>query len=219
LGIKFDQNKGGESIVRTVFRLAVVDELKCTGCNVCVKICPVEAIRLEKPGRKRLAVIDDQRCLDCTLCVLRCPEDAIRMVKRKAPRSVGVDVKAVSEDALSEICHGAHMYPDQVICYCHRVQAKEAAAAILLGARTPEDISRMTGARTGCGTLCIGTIVRLLRAAGVELTRAPGYQWYASGITIWDLSPELRKKYKYYYLEEDLQSINQLFPGGKPSRE
>ena len=58
----------------------------------------------------------------------------------------------------------AHMYPDQVICYCHRVQAKEIAAAILQGARTPEDISRLTGARTGCGTLCITGMIRLLKS-------------------------------------------------------
>lgn len=205
--------------MRTAYRVAIVEKEKCNACATCVRICPVEAIRLEKHDGKNMAVIDDQRCLDCTLCVLRCPEEAIKMAKRKSPLRVGVDVTEVSENAIAEICHAAHIYPDQVICYCHRVQAKEVAAAILLGAKTPEDISSWTGARTGCGTLCIGTIIRLLRAAGVELTQAPGYQWYATDISIWNLPAKLQKKYKYYYLAEDLQSINKLFPTGKKKSE
>jgi len=193
----------------------MVDEQKCTACAICVRICPVEAIRLEKLAGKTVAVIDDQLCLDCTLCVLRCPDSAVNMAERNLPLRVGVDLKTVSEKKVAEICSAAHMYPDQVICYCHRVQAKEVAAAILRGAKTPEDVSRATGARTGCGTLCITTIIRLLEAAGVELTRAPGFQWYATDISIWNLPQQLREKYKQYYIEEDLCCINKLFPGGK----
>ena len=201
--------------MRTVNRVATIDEQKCTACAICVRICPVEAIRLEKHDEKKSAVVDDQRCLDCTLCVLRCPEEAAAMVKRKSPLRVGVDLSAVSERQVAEICHAAHMYPDQVICYCHRVPAKEVAAAILLGAKTPEDVSRATGARTGCGTLCITTIIRLLRAAGVELTQAPGNQWYGTDTSIWNVPLKLQEKYKYYYITEDLQSIKKLFPGDK----
>lgn len=201
--------------LRTVYKVAVVDEQKCTACATCVMICPVEAIRLKKVREKKLAAIDEQRCLDCTLCMLRCPEEAVRMVRRKTPLRVGVDTTAVSQDEIARICHAAHMYPDQVICYCHRVQAKEAAAAILLGAKTPEDIARSTGARTGCGVLCITTVIRLLKAAGIELTRAPGYQWYSTDISIWNLPKELQEKYKQYYIAEDLRSINGLFPGGE----
>ena len=169
----------------------------------------------EKQGKKHRAVIDEQGCLDCTLCFTRCPEYAITMVERDTPLTVGVDMTGVSEDAVSRICEAAHMYPDQVICYCHRVQAKEVAAAILLGAKTPEAISRATGARTGCAVLCITSMIRLLHAAGVEITEAPGYQWYASDISIWNIPRALREKYPLYYLDEDLKSMNNLFPEGK----
>ena len=198
--------------MRTVSKLAVVDEQKCTGCAVCVNICPVEAIWLEKQGKKQRAVIDEQGCLDCKLCFNRCPEYAVTMVERDTPLTVGVDMAGVSEEAVAKICEAAHTYPDQVICYCLRVQAKEIAAAILRGAKTPEDISRASGARTGCATLCITGMIRLLRAAGIELTKAPGYQWYGIEASIWEISPELQQKYAQYYLADDLRAVNEVFP-------
>lgn len=198
--------------MRTANRLAVVDKQKCTGCGICVNICPVEAICLEKQGKKRHAVIDEQGCLDCTLCFTRCPEYAISMVKRDAPLTVGVDMASVSEEAVTRICETAHMYPDQVICYCLRVQAKEIAAAILQGAKTPEDVARASGARTGCATLCIGGVIRLLRAAGVKLIKAPGYQWYGVEASIWKITPELLQKYPQYYVADDLRAVNEVFP-------
>lgn len=204
--------------MRTVSRLAVVDEQKCTGCAVCVKICPVEAIRLGKQGKKPRAVIDEQGCLDCKLCFSRCPEHAVTMVGRETPLTVGTDMAGVSEEAVARICEAAHMYPDQVICYCVRVQAREIAAAILQGAKTPEDISRTAGARSGCGTLCISGIIRLLRAAGIELTKAPGYQWYGIKASIWEISPELQQKYAQYYLADDLRAVNEVFPAGRNNR-
>jgi len=203
--------------LRTVNKFAVVDEQKCNACTICVKLCPVEAIRMEKRGDKRLAVIDERGCLDCKLCFTRCPEYAIAMVERDTPLEVGVTTAGVSEEDIARICEAAHMYPDQVICYCLRVQAKEIAAAILKGARTPEDISRATGARTGCGTLCITGIIRLLRAAGIELTKAPGYQWYGLKVSIWEMSPEIQQKYPQYYVADDLRAVSEVFPGGRKS--
>jgi len=200
--------------MRMVNKVAVVDEKKCISCAICVGICPVEAIRIEKRDGKRLAVIDEQICLDCKLCFTRCPEYAVTMVERGRPIQIGTTMVGVSERAVARICESAHMYPDQVICYCHRIQAKEIVAAILQGAKTPESISRATGVRTGCSTLCITGVIRLLKAAGIELIKAPGYQWYDLKLSIWDVSPAIRRKYRQYYLTEDLQAINEVFPGG-----
>lgn len=201
--------------MRIVNELAVVEEQKCNGCSICARICPVEAIRLEKRGKKRLAVVDADACLDCKLCFTRCPEYAIHMAERDAPLKVGVDMSAISEAEVTLICESAHMYPDQVICYCHRVLAREIAAAILQGAKTPEDLSRATGARTGCGTLCITGMIRLLKAAGIELARAPGDQWYGLKLSIWDIPPEVRQKYAQYFLNDDLRAVEAVFPKGK----
>ena len=201
--------------MRVINQLARVNEEKCNACSTCVKVCPVEAIRLEEKVKRTLASVDDQRCLGCTICISRCPRQAIEREPRKSPLQVGVELGDVPEEAVKKICEAAHMYPDQVVCYCHRVQAKEVAAAILKGAHTPEEISRATGVRTGCGVLCASGIIRLLRAAGIRLDKAPGYQWYGAEVSIWAIPEEVRKKYPLFYVEEDLQAINKLFPGGK----
>lgn len=201
--------------MRVVNQLARVDEKKCNACSTCVKVCPVEAIQLEKRKKRTLAAVDDQRCLGCTICISICPRQAIERVQRKSPLQVGVSTDDVSQPTVKEICEAAHMYPDQVICYCHRVPAKEVVAAILKGAKSPEGISRATGVRTGCGVLCISSTIRLLRAAGIRLDKAPGYQWYGTEVSIWTIPEEVQKKYPMFYLEEDLQAINDLFPGGK----
>ena len=121
------------------------------------------------------------------LCVTRCPEQAIKKVERDTILQIGTTSDDIPKRKIAKICLAAHMYPDQIVCYCNQVQAKEIAAAILHGAKSPEDISWATGARTGCGTLCISTIIRLLRAAGIKLTKAPGHQWYGIEVSIWDI--------------------------------
>ncbi len=51
---------------------AVVDEAKCTGCEICVDACPVEAITVDD-----IAKIDPEVCTDCGRCIEECPNDAI----------------------------------------------------------------------------------------------------------------------------------------------
>lgn len=57
---------------------AVVDEGKCVGCNVCVVVCPVGAI---KKNEKGVAQVNEDVCKGCGLCAARCPEQAISMKK------------------------------------------------------------------------------------------------------------------------------------------
>lgn len=201
--------------MRIINHLAEIDRERCNACSTCVKVCPVEAIRLEGQAKEAFAAVDEQRCLGCTICISRCPRQAITRVRRELPLAVGVEPGGVSEEAVARICKAAHMYPDQVVCFCHRVQAREVAAALLKGAGTPEEVSRATGVRTGCGVLCITGIIRLLRAAGTRLDRAPGYQWYGEEVSIWNIPEEIQQKFPGYYLREDREAIDNLFPGGK----
>jgi len=53
---------------------AVVDKEKCTGCESCVEVCPVETIEMVD-GK---AVVGDE-CIDCGQCVDECPVEAITM--------------------------------------------------------------------------------------------------------------------------------------------
>jgi len=54
---------------------AVVDTEKCTGCESCVDICPVECIKMVD-GKAKVAADD---CVDCGQCVDECPSEAIEL--------------------------------------------------------------------------------------------------------------------------------------------
>ncbi|MFC1907775.1 4Fe-4S binding protein, partial [Chloroflexota bacterium] len=49
----------------------------CSGCGVCVTVCPFDATSLEKSDEKLVAVIDDLKCKRCGLCMTACPAGAI----------------------------------------------------------------------------------------------------------------------------------------------
>ncbi len=51
----------------------------CSGCTVCVQVCPVNAIEA-RPYQKHEIV--DSRCNRCGLCLPACPEQAIEVVSR-----------------------------------------------------------------------------------------------------------------------------------------
>jgi ferredoxin len=50
-----------------------VDTNKCTGCALCVEVCPVDAIKIEDDK----AQVDEGTCIDCGACAEECPNDAI----------------------------------------------------------------------------------------------------------------------------------------------
>jgi len=52
-----------------------IDEQTCTGCDICVKVCPKGALSLDE---HRKAVLSDvEACMSCYACVQQCPVDAI----------------------------------------------------------------------------------------------------------------------------------------------
>lgn len=53
-----------------------LDKDRCTGCTACVKVCPTEAIRVNRSK----AVIYNARCIDCGRCVQACPHHAYSVV-------------------------------------------------------------------------------------------------------------------------------------------
>ncbi len=59
---------------------AAVDAEKCTGCSLCIKACPMEAIKLEN----KKAVIDYKRCIGCGVCVIKCSKFKAMTLRQRA---------------------------------------------------------------------------------------------------------------------------------------
>lgn len=53
------------------------DEQRCTHCGVCVPICPVEALVMDKETYK-LKFLKD-KCIACEICIKICPPRAIQL--------------------------------------------------------------------------------------------------------------------------------------------
>lgn len=188
---------------------AVVNEELCIGCKICEKVCPVYAIHVTD----RKAHSDSDKCMACANCADRCPRYAIKMVEREDPFTVGVDVSKFDYNEIRALCEKAHLNPEQVLCYCVGTRAEEAAAALLSGATTPEEVSAMTGMRTGCTIECIQPLLRLVQAAGNELHPNPdGWQWYGVTVTAWDIPETVKEKYnsRGFYFDEDRELLDQI---------
>ncbi len=52
----------------------MIDAEKCTGCTICAKKCPVDAIAGEA---KQVHVIDNSICVKCEKCIMSCNFDAV----------------------------------------------------------------------------------------------------------------------------------------------
>ena len=48
----------------------------CTGCGLCVTVCPEEA--LESRGE---VLLDEKKCTDCLNCIDYCPNEALEEKK------------------------------------------------------------------------------------------------------------------------------------------
>jgi TPP-dependent indolepyruvate ferredoxin oxidoreductase alpha subunit len=70
-----------------------VDESKCAGCGLCVKVCPHSAIVLDS-SKKRVLICDT--CQGDPVCVKRCPKYALTLVGRSGDKIVAGDIGCYS---------------------------------------------------------------------------------------------------------------------------
>lgn len=62
-------------VCKSLIRFEIIDGL-CTGCTLCARNCPVDAITGE---RRQTHVIDPDICIKCGICEQICPYDAIEI--------------------------------------------------------------------------------------------------------------------------------------------
>lgn len=109
--IKLIRDKKTEyEITEKIFPLPGVYKNTCTGCNICVLLCPSGCLTSrEKDGHFKL-LADPLRCVDCKRCVEACPEQTLVMRKLSGiPQILADDVqilltgvrKPIEEDAAS----------------------------------------------------------------------------------------------------------------------
>jgi formate hydrogenlyase subunit 6/NADH:ubiquinone oxidoreductase subunit I len=73
-----------ENLLEEVSNLLYVDHTLCTGCGVCVDVCPTGAISLDK--KEDISTIDLALCNKCLVCLDACPNGAIQ--RDTSPASV-----------------------------------------------------------------------------------------------------------------------------------
>ena len=57
--------------------IAVIDEIRCIGCTLCIQACPVDAIL---GAAKQMHSVLRRDCTGCELCIPPCPVDCIDML-------------------------------------------------------------------------------------------------------------------------------------------
>ena len=180
----------------------------CTGCNLCDIVCPSNAITMID----RKAIIDEALCIGCGRCVDRCPEDIMWMAERDDPLTVTIPQEDATQDAVTALLLKAGLDANISICVCTLTPGWEIAAAIVNGARTLEEVSAATGMRSGCGIYCVAPALRLLEAAGADMSPPKGYRWYPLTLSLWDISDEALARYPDSFIEEDRKAFD---PDGK----
>lgn len=214
-------------MARTVTMLAEIIDEACTGCDLCIKVCPTIAMSLRnrKPSEmgpgKRIAEVDPNACYNVQNCVEICPHDAIVMRELETPFTVSTDVSQVDAGRIADLAARAGLPVSAGICVCTETTVAEIAASIILGADTPEKVSLATGARTGCTEICAHGILSLLAAAGHARVAPPNtqsqYQMYDMCGTLWGNvgvdgsgAADLIKDFPTYPVARELQDLQQL---------
>jgi ferredoxin len=222
-------------MARTVTLLAEIIDEKCTGCDLCIRVCPTLALSMRdrKPSElgkgKRMVEVDPTACYNVQNCVEICPHEAIVMRELAEPFTARTEVREADHAAIAEMAAKAGYAIDSMICVCTETTTAEICAAILQGADTPAKVSLATGARTGCTEICAHGLLKLLAVAGhVDPPEeiAGGWQHYGICGTLWEhldhdgkLDPQLVEHFSMYPLDNEVRDLAEVRAAVKSLKE
>jgi BFD-like [2Fe-2S] binding domain. len=114
---------------------------------------------------------------------------------------------------LKTLCGKAGILPEMPICGCTRTTGQETVAAILNGAKTPEDVCAMTGLRAGCGLYCVTRIFQVFAACGIGLENPKDRRWVKLTLSLADIPEEkvasIDKAYPQCHVGDDWKKVTQ----------
>lgn len=78
--------------------VATVDEDLCSGCGLCISLCPYDARELEVKDEKRTATVNEVKCEGCGCCVVGCPSGASQQRNVKDNQLLRMVEVAISDE-------------------------------------------------------------------------------------------------------------------------
>lgn len=88
------EQRPGFEIPEKIFPLPGIQKSMCTGCNICILLCPSGCLSSKEQGERFKLLADPLRCVDCKRCVEACPENSLIMRKISGiPQILADDVR------------------------------------------------------------------------------------------------------------------------------
>lgn len=96
--------------------MQITDNKLCTGCRMCEKICPVQAIYMvENEDGFIYPKIDNDKCIKCNLCKRKCPQNEDEIKKNKDQIIMAVKNKESIEAKKSTSAGISHVIAKEAI--------------------------------------------------------------------------------------------------------
>ncbi len=95
----------------SIYHSIKIDETKCIGCVVCMKVCPTKAIRV----RDKKAKVINERCIDCGECYRVCPYNAIIPLTTKPSDINRFKIKVALPSPVLYSQFDSDIMPDEVL--------------------------------------------------------------------------------------------------------